>query len=71
MGSALLWVGIPVLVVLNGLFVAAEFGLVRARREKLEAAVEEGGRGARGARLALYQLDNIAEYLSACQLASR
>jgi CBS domain containing-hemolysin-like protein len=68
MSAFLLILAVLLLVALNGFFVAAEFGLVRARREKLEADVNEGGRGARGARLALYQLDNIAEYLSACQL---
>ena len=66
--SILLLFAVLVLVLLNGFFVAAEFGLVRARRERLDALVEEGARGARGARLALHQLDNIAEYLSACQL---
>jgi CBS domain containing-hemolysin-like protein len=68
MTALLLIFAVLVLVLLNGFFVAAEFGLVRARREKLEALVEEGGRGARGARVALHQLENIAEYLSACQL---
>ena len=68
MTALLLILAVLVLVFLNGFFVAAEFGLVRARREKLDALVEDGGRGARGARLALHQLDNIAEYLSACQL---
>jgi CBS domain containing-hemolysin-like protein len=68
MTAFLLILSVLVLVLLNGFFVAAEFGLVRARREKLDALVEEGGRPARGARLALHQLDNIAEYLSACQL---
>src|SRR3954471_5722409 len=68
MTALLLILAVLVLVLLNGLFVAAEFGLVRARREKLDALVDAGGRPARGARLALHQLDNIAEYLSACQL---
>src|SRR4051795_6769569 len=68
MTALLLILAVLVLVLLNGFFVAAEFGLVRAQRQKLEARVEEGGRGARGARQALHQLDNIAEYLSACQL---
>src|SRR5215207_3711857 len=68
MTALLLILAVLVLVLLNGFFVAAEFGLVRARREKLDALVEEGARSARGARLALHQLDNIAEYLSACQL---
>jgi CBS domain containing-hemolysin-like protein len=68
MTALLLILAVLVLVLLNGFFVAAEFGLVRARREKLDALVEEGGRPAKGAQLALHQLDNIAEYLSACQL---
>ena len=67
--TALLFVlAVVVLVLLNGFFVAAEFGLVRSRREKLEQAAEEGGRSARRARMALHQLDNISEFLSACQL---
>jgi CBS domain containing-hemolysin-like protein len=68
MGAVLLILAVLALVLLNGFFVAAEFGLVRARRERLEAIVEEGGRGARAGRMALHQLDNISEYLSACQL---
>jgi CBS domain containing-hemolysin-like protein len=68
MTAVLLIFAVLLLVLLNGFFVAAEFGLVRARREKLEAIVSEGGRTARGARMALHQLDNISEYLSACQL---
>ncbi|MEK6271697.1 MAG: hemolysin family protein [Actinomycetota bacterium] len=53
------------LVALNGVFVAAEFALVRARRSRLEAMV---GEGTRGAEQALVQLDRIDEYLSACQV---
>jgi CBS domain containing-hemolysin-like protein len=53
-----------VLVFLNGLFVAAEFALVRAKRSRLE----ELAGGSRGARLALQELDRIDEYLSACQV---
>src|SRR5829696_4859991 len=68
MTALLLILAVLVLVLLNGFFVAAEFGLVRARREKLEGIAEEGGRQARGARTALHQLENISEYLSACQL---
>src|SRR5688500_10899621 len=68
MTAVLLIFAVMLLVLLNGFFVAAEFGLVRARREKFEATIEEGGRAAKGARMALHQLDNIAEYLSACQL---
>jgi CBS domain containing-hemolysin-like protein len=68
MTAVLLIFAVLVLVLLNGFFVAAEFGLVRARRDKLEAMVREGGRPARGARLALHQLEHISEYLSACQV---
>jgi CBS domain containing-hemolysin-like protein len=68
MSALLLIFAVLLLVLLNGFFVAAEFGLVRARREKLDQAMEEGGRAARGARMALHQLDNISEFLSACQL---
>jgi CBS domain containing-hemolysin-like protein len=57
--------GVFVLVGANGFFVAAEFGLVRARKSRLEQLRDEGKRGAA---LALEQLDHIDEYLSACQL---
>ena len=43
----------------------AEYSLVRSRRARLEALAEEG---ARGARLALPQLDDIGDYISACQV---
>ena len=68
MTALLLVLAVVLLVLLNGFFVASEFGLVRARREKLEALADEGGRKGRGARLALHQLEHIDEYLSACQL---
>jgi CBS domain containing-hemolysin-like protein len=53
------------LIALNGVFVAAEFALVRSRRAKIEQLASEG---ARGANLVLLELDDIDEYLSACQL---
>jgi CBS domain containing-hemolysin-like protein len=53
------------LVGLNGLFVAAEFALVRARRDRVEALAADG---VRGAPLALRQVERIDEYLSACQV---
>jgi len=62
-GFLLLAVGI--LVLLNGFFVAAEFALVRARRQQLEADAEAGKRGAA---LAITLLDDLSRYLSACQL---
>jgi CBS domain containing-hemolysin-like protein len=54
-----------VLVLVNAFFVAAEYALVRSGRARLEALAEEG---ARGARLALSQIDRISEYISACQV---
>jgi putative hemolysin len=38
---------IALLILLNGLFVAAEYSLVRVRRTRIEQLVEEGSRGAR------------------------
>jgi CBS domain containing-hemolysin-like protein len=63
--TALALVALLVLVAINGFFVAAEFALVRVRREKMEALAQER---ARGAALSLSQLDAIERYLSACQL---
>jgi CBS domain containing-hemolysin-like protein len=63
--TAILLVLLFVLIALNGFFVAAEFALVRSRRSRLEQLASEGSRGAGGV---LEQLDDIDEYLSACQL---
>jgi CBS domain containing-hemolysin-like protein len=63
--TALLLIAVFVLVLINAFFVIAEYSLVRSRRPKLEAAKEEG---LRGASLALEQVDNINEYISACQV---
>ena len=57
--------GVVVLVAANGFFVAAEFGLVRARHSRLEQMRAEG---VRGTALAMKQVDEIDQYLSACQL---
>jgi len=61
----LLLILLLLLVALNGLFVAAEFALVKARRSRLEVLA---GEGTRGAAQALTQIDRIDEYLSACQV---
>ncbi len=53
------------LVLVNAFFVVAEYALVRSRRARLEAMAEEG---ARGARLALSEVDEIGDYLAACQV---
>jgi len=53
------------LIALNAFFVIAEYALVRSRRARLELLREEG---ARGAGLALEQLSNVNEYISAVQI---
>ena len=53
------------LIAVNGVFVAAEFALVRARRSQARA---DGLGWRRGANAVLEELDQIDEYLSACQL---
>jgi CBS domain containing-hemolysin-like protein len=60
-----LLLGVVVLVGVNGFFVAAEFGLVRARHGRLDQMAEDGEKGAV---MAAAQVDRIDEYLSACQL---
>src|SRR5215211_5367567 len=65
MTQILLLFGVAVLVALNGLFVAAEFALVRASQGRVEQLRDEGRRGAA---LVLKQIERIDEYLSACQL---
>jgi CBS domain containing-hemolysin-like protein len=62
--TALLLSAVVVLIFANGFFVAGEFSLVRARRTRLEEMAEAGDRKAR---LVLAQLDDLSEYLSACQ----
>jgi CBS domain containing-hemolysin-like protein len=61
----LLILGVLALVGLNAFFVAAEFGLVRARQTRIQQDREEGKRGAA---MALEEIGRIDEYLSACQL---
>ena len=63
--SAVLLVLLFVLIAINGVFVAAEFALVRSRRSRVEQLASEGSSGASAV---LDQLDRIDEYLSACQL---
>ena len=63
--TALLLVLLVLLVILNGLFVAAEIGLVRSRRAKLEVMANEG---TKGAKRALDQIGRMTEYIAACQV---
>jgi CBS domain containing-hemolysin-like protein len=63
--TAVYLVLLVLLIAANGVFVAAEFALVRSRRSKIEQLASEGTRGAASV---LDQLDRIDEYLSTCQL---
>src|ERR1700727_1345376 len=54
-----------VLVLVNAFFVIAEYSLVRSRRGRLQAMADEGKRGAR---LALAQIDDIGDFIAACQV---
>jgi CBS domain containing-hemolysin-like protein len=65
MTYVLLLLAVALLVALNGLFVAAEFALVRSRRSKLEQMADEGDR--RAMRV-LRQMDEMNAHLAACQL---
>src|SRR3954454_21500950 len=65
MSAVLLILAVLALIALTAFFVAAEFALVRARSDRLEALREEG---IRGAELARRGVEGIDEYLSACQL---
>jgi CBS domain containing-hemolysin-like protein len=53
------------LIFVNGFFVAAEFALVRSRSSRLEELAKSGSRGAQ---LAMKEIDQIDEYLSAAQV---
>ncbi|HET6870501.1 MAG TPA: hemolysin family protein [Solirubrobacteraceae bacterium] len=63
--TALFIILTALLVLANAFFVIGEYALVRSRRARLEALADEG---ARGARLALTQVDHIGDYISACQV---
>jgi CBS domain containing-hemolysin-like protein len=62
--TALFLIAVVLLVLANGLFVAGEFALVRSRRSRLEELADGGDRRAA---LALTLLDDLNQYLSACQ----
>src|ERR687889_100915 len=65
MSTFLLILAVIALIALNAFFVAAEFALVRARSDRLDNLHEDG---ISGAGLARKVVDEIDEYLSACQL---
>jgi CBS domain containing-hemolysin-like protein len=61
--TALLLIALLLLVLVNGFFVAGEFALVRSRRSRLVELSRENPRYRR----VLKQVDDMSEYLSACQ----
>jgi CBS domain containing-hemolysin-like protein len=63
--TALLIILTLVLVLLNAFFVVGEYALVRSRRTRLEE-MAEGGK--RSATLALRMIDDIGDYIGACQV---
>src|SRR5919202_4348027 len=63
--TALLLVLTALLIALNAFFVMGEYALVRSRRTRLETMREDG---ARGAALALAEIDDIGDYISTVQV---
>ena len=63
--KALLIILTFLLVLANAFFVIAEYAMVRSRRPVLQEMAEEGSRGAR---LALRHMQDIGDYISACQV---
>src|SRR4051812_9980240 len=62
--TAFFLVAVVLLVLTNAFFVASEFALVRSRRSRLEERADDGDAGSRRA---LTLLDDLNQYLSACQ----
>ena len=63
--TVLLLVLTALIIAMNGFFVAAEYALVRSRRNKVEAMESEGD--SRASRLRT-QIDDIDEYIATCQV---
>jgi CBS domain containing-hemolysin-like protein len=63
--KAIFLIATGLLVLFNAFFVIAEYALVRSRRARLEAMAEDG---VRGAKRVLTQIDDIGDYISACQV---
>ncbi|HXJ79142.1 MAG TPA: hemolysin family protein [Candidatus Methylomirabilis sp.] len=67
-GTLRLWLSIAAtltLVVVNGVFVAAEFAIVRVRRTRLE---ELAGEGKEAAKQAILVVDGVTQYLAVTQI---
>ncbi len=63
--TALLIILTVVLVLVNAFFVVGEYALVRSRKGRLQEMADEGNRGAR---LAVTMIDEIGDYIAACQI---
>ena len=65
MNLVLLLVVVPLLIAVNGFFVAAEYALVRSRLDRIEQLENEGRKRAS---LARWQIEHIDQYIAACQV---
>ncbi|MDR1872871.1 MAG: hemolysin family protein [Deltaproteobacteria bacterium] len=65
METLLMILAVTGLVLLNAMFVAAEFSFVRIRSTRLELLAQSGQRRAKAA---IFGLENLEDYLSVCQL---
>jgi magnesium and cobalt exporter, CNNM family len=65
MNLVLLLVVVPLLIAVNGFFVAAEYALVRSRLDRIEQLEQEGRKRAS---LARWQIEHIDQYIAACQV---
>jgi CBS domain containing-hemolysin-like protein len=65
METALMLLAVTALVLLNAMFVAAEFSFVRIRATRLELLAQTGRAKAKAA---VFGLQNLEDYLSVCQL---
>src|ERR1051326_893129 len=65
MNLVLLLVVVPLLIAVNGFFVAAEYALVRSRLDRIEQLVHDGRKRAP---LARWQIEHIDQYIAACQV---
>jgi CBS domain containing-hemolysin-like protein len=63
--TVLLLLAVLALIAMNAFYVAAEYSLVRSRPDRVEAAVE---RGDKGAALFKREIDDIDDYIAACQV---
>jgi CBS domain containing-hemolysin-like protein len=63
--TVLVLLAVPALIALNAFYVAAEYSLVRSRLDRVEASLE---RGERGAALFKHEIDDIDDYIAACQV---